>query len=274
MSSKFNAFKSWLINNFLSIISLISPFITAAILGICRFFEKNFTLLDIVLLVIIAIQSIFFITFSLWRSISYKSYHYPTHKIKSEFIVMEKIVNYVVEEKNITPKGQQKPRKDFILHFSNKREIKCCADHLQTLPGKYLWTGSKDASLPIQRAHMQIKEIEAKKGFWTMYNIVLDDCMLKGDVRTINNAFPDISDCKSSRPFVASSTEEPTKALTFNIDLGKDYSNKSVVVETFRSSDSFYPLTSEKFCFDEDGKFTYTKNKPKRFRYYVISWNW
>ena len=106
------------------------------------------------------------------------------------------------------------------------------------------------------------------------YDIIFDDCILKGETRVINNTFPNIKDCKSSRPFVASSTEDPTKKLIFNINLGREYANKEVVIETFRSNDSCYPINKKEMHFDEEGKLYYTETRPKRFRYYVVSWSW
>lgn len=273
MEQKNKPIRTWLVNNILSIISLINPIITAIIITIWHYLKQSFSTLDIILIILLAIQTIAFIGFAIWRNISYKSYHYYHHSIKPDFIVLEQTVNYKVN-KQATTDPNKKEKFEYTLDFSNKRNIKCCVDRLERIPGKYIWTGKDKASLPRSTSKHQVRSVNKNKGFWSLYDISFKNCLLKGQTATINNAFPTIKNCKSSCPFVACSTEEPTKKLTFNVELGREYSGQELTIETYRSSDSFYPIESKKGSFDANGIFEYTINKPKRFRYFVISWSW
>lgn len=265
-------FKEWLLNNLLTIITIINPIIVSIITYIYKKIEKEINTFEIFLFIIIIIQCTLIFIYCIWRKKSYESYYYPWSKIRSEYEIIEKKVNYNVEKQ--THRNGKNKSVEYYLNFSVCKKIKSLRRKLERIPGKFLWTGKNDAKLPISSTGDEIRWQDNKKGTWKFYDIILNKTLFKGEKADVNTYHDPIGNCKSSSPFVSSSTEEPTKKLVFNIDLGKEYAKSKIIVDVFRSNESTSPLKSTEFEFDECGKFTLEIKNPNRFRYYVVHWEW
>ena len=242
-----------------------------------KFLKNNFTIIELILIIALLIQSILICSFFIWRNISYRSYHYPLSSIKPEYEILKKEVYYTVKKEShseVDENGNAREIVDYKLDFSNYQTIKCCIQRLERIPCKFLWTGKSKANLPISTSEQEVRAETEKKGVWCFYDIVLEKHLFKGDTTQIKNKYPLISDCKSSSPFVSSATDNPTKSLIFHLDLGVEYAHKKVTFETFRSNESSYPLSCKETLLDDEGKLTYIVKKPKRFRSYILRWNW
>lgn len=256
-------FFGWLANNIFAIIDLLIVLVT----GIYAFVSKwvysyTFSVLEIVLISIILAQFIIYSIFAIRNMFSYSAYHYPWLKIRSQYDYLKKIVTYKMDDKD-------------CLHFKREAEIKANVD-LRVLLDKFIWTGSSIAQIPLKGKNVQeIREQKERKGVWKFFDIVLDRQLRRGKSLEISYDWPIISNCSSSSPFVSQSTEEPTKYIRFEIDLGVEYANKEIILEEYRAIDSNAPLNEfEGKKFDNNGRYIWEIKKPKRFRYYIARWNW
>lgn len=255
----------WLVNNSLTIIVSLAPTIGAVAAVIWKSISKSFSILDLIFMGIIIVESAFVIGFAIWRNCSYKSYHYPTLKIRPTYIVKDQVVDYKIKQRT---RGKRTKK----LHFSNTRTIRSRIN-LHTIPGRFFWTGNEKAGLPKKQLGYEFNPVE-NKGIWTFYEIHLRECLLKGREMEIKSEYPPIDDCTSSSPFVSVTTEEPTKKITFNLELGDSIVGDTITFEEYRANGSSIPINSEKINLDKNGSVTYVIDKPKRFRYYILSWVW
>lgn len=267
--------KKWLKDNILTIISLFMPAITAISTYVWAKINETLTPLNIVLIVALLLCSIVLLILFFYKRSSFKTFYYKPSLIKADYEILEKSIEYkLMKTINITSNNSKnKSNVEYTLDFSNTAIIKCCARRLDRINGKFLWTGKSDANLPKTRPVMDVRLQQKKPGIWTFYDIILDRCLLRGNTKKIVTYHKSIPLCKTSSPFVSSETDEPTKLLKFNIDLGEDYAGKRVFIETFRSGGSKYVLESVETTFDDCGKLTYII-RPKRFRYYMVHWEW
>lgn len=254
-------FKEWISNNFLSIISLFSTGLGWVAMVIWKFISKTFTALDWVLITILLVQSIFFIGFACWRKFSFKSYHYPSGPIRPSYLVLEQKLNYLVDEKNEK------------LNFTSDKKIKCCDDRLPSIQGKYIWTGDSDANIPKNQLGYNFLSINNKKGIWTYYMVQFSDCLLKGQIKDIKYEYH-FDKYTTSSPFLSATTEEPTKYISFHLELGNSVEGTTFTIEEFRSTEGEYPISSKTLPISANGTIDYEIKHPKRFRYYRISWEW
>lgn len=257
-------FKDWLLNNFVSIIGILSPVAGGIAVAVWNSIGKKFSILDWILIGVLAAESIFFIWFALWRKISYKSYHYVAGRIRPDYVTLHKEIIYKIIK---TPSSSH-------LEYSCLRQIKCCVDHLERIPAKFIWTGDGEPTFLLNYKGNVFTDQPQKKGIWRFFDINFDHCIVKGDTHDVDIIFNPIKDFLSSSPFVSTSTDEPNKSIIFKIDLGDEYANKKANFEVYRANESYYPLDRMNLNFDRLGRIEFTVPHPKRFRRYVISWDW
>lgn len=257
-------FWNWVANNIISIISFLWPFILMGFSYLAGVFNEGFSTLNIILLIAIVLQLFITIIIIICNRSSYKSYYYPKSEIKSTFEVLEKEISYVRD-------------KNDNLFFSRKLKIKSLVSDLHVIVDKFIWTGSQKADIPLPEKNIEdIREAKQRIGIWRFYDIVLNQHLKKGEELEIKYRWPVIKDCSSSSAFVSSATEEPTKHLKFNIELGSEYAKKDLIFEEYRSVDGNVPLNTIPNQFDDKGSFecNIDKKKIRRFRYYIIRWKW
>ncbi len=257
----YSRIKDFIVNNLISLVSLLGPILVSIVTLLWKKLKKEFTTLDIILIVIFLISFVFIVIYMMWRNISYRSCHYPYSKIKPDYIVVKKELNYRKTDDN-------------KLKFSNEQTIKSITQQLDRVQGRYMWTGTGKINLPKTNNGCEIRSEGKKVGVWNYYDIIIHSPLQRGDEKIIKNNYIPIDNCTSSSPFVSTCTEQPTKLLVFKIDLGNEYANKEVILESYRSNESYFLLSKEIFTLDNEGKITITITKPKRFRYYMVSWNW
>lgn len=253
----------WLADNILSIIGLILPVAvsTAASFGVC----SKYALSNLELGLIIALCTIIIaiIIYVIWNAFSYKSYRYPYRKIRD-------ITTYEILEKKIIYKRTS----DDHLQFSRTMEIKSRSNRT-SISDKYIWTGEQNGALKIipVKGVSAIKE-QSKIGIWRYIELELQNHIDKGETRKISYRWKSIEKCRSSSPFFSTSTEEPTKKLSLEVDLGTEYANQEIRCETFRALESDYPISTEVYHLDEQGRYSWNVPRIKRFRYYRVRWSW
>lgn len=251
--------KEWLANNFISIISLFSSLLGTGLIAIWKAISQVITVLDWVLISILLAESVFFIIFAVWRKYSYKSYHYPSSKIKPTHIIENHEIFYKVTANN-------------QLAYSVIQNIECSSNNLSNIPYKFIWTGKSQANLPKDQLDYHFVKSQ-HKGIWTYYDASLVDCLLKGQKKQIIREFDLIDDCTSSKPYVSVNTDMPTKRIKFSINLGNFVDGVIAKFQEYRSNEGDYPLSSKDIPI-ENGKIEFEVPHPQRFRYYKISWNW
>lgn len=250
----------WLINNILTIISLlvpIFPIIYKAMFGYLYYW----TLMEIVLLGALILESAMLLIWIIWNKVSYKSYRYPWSKISTNYTVISKHLFYTINDHD-------------ELSFSRTTKIKSHINNLESVFDKFIWTGRVEAGLPERGEHIRSIDQQSLIGIWKYFRITLEEHLSKGEEVTISYAWPRILDCKSASPFFSSSTDEPTKELIFTLKLGSRYAGQEIRLEEFRAIEADNPITVEVANLDLNGDYTWNVKKVKRFRYYRVRWSW
>ena len=145
---------------------------------------------------------------------------------------------------------------------------------MDSIIDKYIWTGKSEAKLPYAVKGIRTIEPDNIIGVWNYFRIIFEDRILKGDCKTIEYAWPTISNCTSSSPFFSSSTDEPTKHLKLILDMGQKYANLPIVLEEARAVESDFEISAQAANLDEHGRYTWDVPRVKRFRHYRIRWSW
>ena len=162
------------------------------------------------------------------------------------------------------------------LHYHREMSIKANAD-IPEIVDKFIWTGNtKKSEFPLPRDNIRaIAKTDAPIGIWNYFRVIFNETLFKGkDSKPFSYKWPPISDYKSSSPFVSTSTNEPTKKLTLVIHLGSEYAGKELVLEEFRAIECMKEISTKTVEFDNSGRFEWTPERIKRFRYYRARWNW
>ncbi len=253
--------KDWIYNNILSILPLLPPFVSYVVSVIKKGKGYGLTWLEIALLVILTVETVVIVAVKVWNRVSYRSHYYPRSKIKSNYELLEKSTYYQMNENN-------------ELVFSRTMIIKSNIDNLRTIFDKFIWTGTAEAKIPTPKTHIQEIKPSNRIGIWRYFEIVLDSPISKGEEIEIHYEWPVIKDCKSSSPFFSTSTDEPTKKVVLALKLGRKYSKREIILEEYRAIESDNPISKKRVKLDHCGDYTWKIDKPKRFRYYRVRWEW
>lgn len=253
------------------IIELIYPggFLVSSYELIKGWIKKSLTSETVIYLSIIIVLTAIITGKMLWDRSCYKSYRYPRKKAKQ--------YNYTIKKKEITYELDEEK-----VYYSRSVDIKSVIGHLSSIQDKYIWTG--DQKRINLEAKSGIADITPKSrlGMWEYIDITLDSPISKGDDKDgIKYSWAPIENYKSSSPFFSITTDLPTKEIKLSLHLGKKYAGQEIVCEEYRSSDSDIVLSSQKQKLDQWGVYEWTispkrcsKPRIKRFRYYLIRWNW
>ena len=258
--------KDWLINNILTILTIIFPIITATLPIIIGFISNSMNLLSITLITFIIIFSIIMIIKNIWNITSYKSYHYPWLKIRNNY-------NYEVIEKKITYKRTAND----VLQYSRYMNIKACSNRVNYVFDKYIWTGNNTDVLKIELSKGIINiENKSRIGIWRYFMMELDNHINKGETKELAYKWPNINCCSKSSPFFSVSTDDPTKKIILSLELGEQYAGQEIVCEEFRAIEADFPIATETHHLNDKGIYEWEIKKPKikRFRQYRIRWAW
>lgn len=253
--------KQFFISNSLTII-LGTPTIFAFIQAVFNKIKNQteWSQLEIIMVIIYVVIVAVFASYIIWRSLSYRSYYYPTGKIKVNYSFDEKSISYIRNSQN-------------ELCYSKKYIIKSSVNNLESICDRYIWTGNSKPGIPQPTKNIRCISEENNIGIWTYIRIVLDKSLKKNKDEIIEFRMPPISRCDSSSPFVSVDTDVPTKAIVINVNLGDEYKGAELICEEFRSIDSDFPLLSQREKFDSHGCYVW-KISAKRYRYYRIRWSW
>lgn len=261
--------KDFIINNALTLL-LGLPTIGSGIMAIKTYIEKQtLSELEVFLICILIIVLSVALGKAIWNSTSYKSYYYPWLKVRTmyNYKVLKKVISYERTD-------------DDVLKYKRSLRIQSCANRLESVNDKYIWTGGQSEQLGIvpdknDAGEKTIKKITPmrKMGTWNYFNMELRNHMTKGEKQTLAYKWLPVYDCRESSPFFSASTDAETKALVLKLSLGKRYANQQIICEEFRAVESDYKISSVVHNLDEQGNYTW-EPKVKRFRHYRIRWSW
>lgn len=198
---------------------------------------------------------------------SYLDYRYPRKQIRPKYIVEKVVVKYTVE------KGSH-------LNFSNDIQIRALSNTFNRFTKKYFWTGLSSVNIPNHAECVGVTKItdavtDLSSSPWKTFDVYINP-INKNETCQCFLKWPDIPNCKvGNTSHVSYSTDEPTKEIVFEIKLGKQYAGKTIRYREYQSLGALTPLTGQTgdYKFDNDGFFTITI-PAKRFRYYILDWNW
>ncbi|TRW81257.1 hypothetical protein FK535_17540 [Mycolicibacterium sp. 018/SC-01/001] len=182
---------------------------------------------------------------------------YPSPGFHAE--VVKKTISYSIDENG-------------ALTFKREVELKALVDNVANYTDRFLWTGNA-ASFP--RPGRNVSEVRENKraGIWTYYDAVLDKVLRRGEKLSISVAWPKIDRAYESRPFVSTSTEEPTDTVIFDVSIPSKYrKNDKLVLEEMRSIESITPFKTTDGEFHEDRYRIEIAARP--YAHYRISWKW
>ena len=237
----------------------MSPFVVWLIK---KLYKASWSLDYIVIFVFFIIFALLFLVKMIWNEVSFRAYSYPKNKLYNNHYIKEKIVNYKIN-------------KSGHLNYSKELKVVSNINSLESILGRYIWTGDSETNLPKSKKK-NIKSIceEEFVGIWKHYRIILARGLKKGEEETIGLEWPSIERPHTSSPFIATDTEIPIKRLVFKVDLGEEYAGADVLLEEYSGVESTFPLLSKEDKFDENGRYEWVVPRIKRFRNYMIRWSW
>ncbi len=250
-----NKLVSFLIRHMFDILFAIPSIIPVISWIRCLVCKTYFTDLEVLLSIIIVVYTI------IWMLIARNYYGYPTACRKSLYKTRSKVINY-------------QRRKDYSLCVSRAIEVESNVNGLDRIKDRYLWTGKSDAGMPRKGKNVISIHEEESIGIWKYFSVNFNQILSKGDKMCVSYKWPRLEHCESSSPFVSTDTEYETDHIVFNINLGKEYANHELILESFRSIESECPISSKSTHFDDEGCFSWEIPKPRRYRYFRARWNW
>ena len=245
----------------IGLISISTPIISGAGFIVKLINKTDISWFDIFLIVVILLQFCVIAYVILYRKFSYKAYNYPVCRKDYNYIVEEKEINYIIN-------------KEGKLEYSSVFTIESNDCHLESVFGRFIWTGTSKTSIPACSGD-EIKEIVKweRLGIWNHYRIMFHNCVKKGEIVKYKCKWPVIDQPESSSPFVSSDTVVPTKKLIFNLDLGKNYCKAVLHIEEYNSIAEDFPFSHKTVNLDDEGK-AQVVFKPSRGRNYRLRWTW
>ncbi len=252
------------------IVNIIAATIIAVFSLIWEKFEWNFLWLSIIFAVIIIIQLALFVSYNIWKRKSYKSYYYPKERIPYKYSVNDMCISYELK----SAPGVSEDSDPDTLYLSRTVNVTSTLGDLDRISDKYLWTGRSEAKLPEGKNNVRdVSHLRGKPGVWKYFEVNFNRKIEKGQSIDLEYAWPPIENCKTSSAFISTITDVPTKKLTFKIDLGTKYARKPVHFEERRSIDGDNMLSCHEYTLDDCGKIE-IPIYPKRFRYFIVFWEW
>lgn len=214
------------------------------------------TVVDVILIGIICVLVFAAIVHALMARMWYKLPWYPS--VGHHFEILDKTIGYVVRE-------------DGVLHFYRRMKVKALADNLNSYIDKFVWTGGAKSLPTAGDGAVRIEE-DITASLWTYYRTVLTHSLRKGQEHEFQVDWF-LPDWRSSRPFFSTSTEEPTKRLSFEMEVPEAcLAPGGVYFEVMRGIESSYPFAVT-VLHPVRGRLIHTI-KPKLYRHYRLRWEW
>jgi len=192
-----------------------------------------------------------------YRRFSYRHCYYPN--VKFSYVVLEKRITYCIEQ-------------DGLLYFKRYVKLKSKMDNLEAYIDKFVWTGGI-SPLPDPSFGIASTEHVLKAGIWTFYRSVFPQTIKKGQEYEFEVRWPALGNWRDSSPFASGSIDEPTKKLSFSIEIPSEHVDEPhAYLEELRGIESAYPFSTQKVSFNH-GAIDW-ELKPKLYRHYRVRWTW
>lgn len=192
-----------------------------------------------------------------YRQTSYRACTYP--RVRFPYEIISKTISYRIDH-------------DEVLHFSRTVRIRSRVDGLEAYQDKYLWTGGA-AGLPSAGGGCVKTSQLVKAGIWTFFSTQLDRTLNRGQEHEFTVEWPPLENWRNSSPFVSSSTDEPTRALTFEVDLGDLKVEGPLIAEQLRSIESPSAFSWSDLPL-KNGRIEWKISRPRLYRHYRLRWEW
>ena len=229
-------------------------------LGIAAVLQRrdalSFSALELSLMGLLASLVVALLVWAVYRRVSYRVATYP--RMRPHYEILEKEITYKIDA-------------DGLLHFSRKIKLKALIDNVDSYIDRYVWTGG-DARLPEPGpGAASITEL-LEAGIWRFYSTRLPHPLRKGKEHELQIHWPPLADWRTSKPFVSTSTEEPTRRLTFKVEIPLQHLREDdFLAEEMRGIESIYPFKTTGLAREDRLVWTF---KPKLYRHYRIRWAW
>jgi hypothetical protein len=211
----------------------------------------EWVLLAILLLTYVAIGANYVL-----RRRGYNRYWYP--RARPRYEILREEISYVVG-------------KDHILSYSRRFRVKALEDNIDDFIDQFVWTGGA-AGVPLPGVGVTTVEPRLQAGIWTYYTARFPRHLKKGETHEFVVTWPPIKNWLDSSPFVSSSTDLPTRELTFIIDIPTEAIRAAAFGEEMRSIESAFPMNTVDLSFDR-GRLQWSP-RTKLYRHYRVRWSW
>jgi hypothetical protein len=182
---------------------------------------------------------------------------YP--RVKFHFEVINKKIIYRIDEKG-------------DLRYSRRLIVRALQDNLDGFTDRFVWTGGA-CDAPTGGTGVTSVETRLVAGIWTFFHVNFDRTLRRGEEHEFEIIWPALRNWKNASPFVSTSTDEPTRSLTFEVTIPEvELSSSTALLEELRGIEAIYPFKTEKIQFDNNR--VLVSPHPKLYRHYRLRWSW
>ncbi|GIH09920.1 hypothetical protein Rhe02_79870 [Rhizocola hellebori] len=166
--------------------------------------------------------------------------------------------------------------RDGELHYSRTIRVLALRDGQSGYLDRFLWTGPEQV-MPLVKGH-GVNGITAydKVGVFRYYRVEFNRALRRGEEYEFEVIWPPVDHWAKSRPFVSTSTDEPTHQLIFDLLLPPGTCRDGHAEgEVMRATESVLPLQPvEVLPIADDGRVVWTIDEPKLYHHYRLRWFW
>jgi len=195
------------------------------------------------------------------RGVIYDS-SYP--ECDPKFEVLERINRYAISDS-----GE--------FEYSRRYRVRAMKDRLSSFTDRYIWTGTDTDLKPRPGDNVAQVDIshDTTLGEQTWIDIVFERRLNAGDEYEFEVHWPPMPDWPRSRPFLSSSTREPTHRIVFEVTVPQRFRRgRRAWFEVLRAVDEADPFTTDECEFDAGGRLWVVRDLPKLYHCYRVRWQW
>jgi hypothetical protein len=181
-----------------------------------------------------------------------------------EFEILERINRYTISDP-----GE--------FQYSRRYRVRAMKDRLNSFTDRYIWTGPDADLKPQPGDNVALVNIshDTTLSEQTWIDIIFERKLNAGDEYEFEVHWPPMPDWPRSRPFLSSSTREPTHRIVFEVTIPQRFrQGRRAWFEVLRTASDADTFTTDECAFDDSGRLWVVHDLPKLYHCYRVRWQW